>query len=58
MLSGRSLEVSELLASIIVAMSDALMLEAASTSEMSVNFYQTIQCNNKENSCLVVTLFY
>jgi hypothetical protein len=30
----------------------ALNLEAASTSEMSVNFYQTTQCNNPEDSHL------
>jgi hypothetical protein len=27
----------------------ALMMEAASTSEMSVNFYQTIRSNNPQN---------
>jgi hypothetical protein len=28
----------------------ALMMETASTSETSVNFYQTTRCNNQENS--------
>jgi hypothetical protein len=28
----------------------ALMMEAARTSETSVNFYQTTQCNNPEDS--------
>jgi hypothetical protein len=36
--------VSELLAASIIA----LMMEAASTSEMSVNFYQTMWHNNPE----------
>jgi hypothetical protein len=30
----------------------ALMMEAASTSEMSVNFYQTTRRNNSEDSYL------
>jgi hypothetical protein len=30
----------------------ALMMEAASNSETSVNFYQTIWCNIPEDSCL------
>jgi hypothetical protein len=30
----------------------ALMIEAASTSETSVNFYQTTRCNNPEDSHL------
>jgi hypothetical protein len=30
----------------------ALMMEAASTSEMSVNFYQTTRCNKPEESHL------
>jgi hypothetical protein len=30
----------------------ALMMEAASTSETLVNFYQTTQCNNPEDSHL------
>jgi hypothetical protein len=30
----------------------ALMMEAASISETSVNFYQTTQCNNPEDSHL------
>jgi hypothetical protein len=33
-----------------VTMGDTLMMEAASTSETSVNFYQTIQRNNSEGS--------
>jgi hypothetical protein len=32
-----------------------LMLEAASTSEMLVNFYQTTWCNNAEDSHLQTT---
>jgi hypothetical protein len=31
----------------------ALMMEAASTSEMSVNFYQTTQRNNPEDGHLL-----
>jgi hypothetical protein len=38
-------------ASIIRAMM-ALMMEAASTSETSVNFYQATWCNNPEDSHL------
>jgi hypothetical protein len=34
-----------------------LMLEAASTSEMLVNFYQTIWYNNPQDSHLHVTVF-
>jgi hypothetical protein len=30
----------------------ALMMEAASISETSVNFYQTARCNNPEDSYL------
>jgi hypothetical protein len=30
----------------------ALIMEAAGTSEMPVNFYQTIWCNNPEDSHL------
>jgi hypothetical protein len=42
-----------LAASIIVVMRlIALMMEAASTSEMSVNFYQTAWRNNPEDSHL------
>jgi hypothetical protein len=33
-------------------MAIALMMEAASISETSVNFYQTAWCNNPENSPL------
>jgi hypothetical protein len=29
------------------------MMEAAGTSEMSVSFYQTAQCNNPEDSHLL-----
>jgi hypothetical protein len=39
-------------ASIIRAGLIALMMEAASTSEMSVNFYQTTRRNNPEDSHL------
>jgi hypothetical protein len=39
-------------ASIIRAMIMVLMMEAASTSETSVNFYQTIRCYNPEDSHL------
>jgi hypothetical protein len=46
------------LASIIRAMSDVLIIEAASSSETPVNFYQTTWCNNPEDSCFVATLFY
>jgi hypothetical protein len=35
-------------ASITRAMTPRLMLEAASTSETSVNLYQTTRCNNQE----------
>jgi hypothetical protein len=46
-------DVSELLAaSIISAMTEALMMEAASTTEKPVNFYQTTRCNNPEDSHL------
>jgi hypothetical protein len=31
----------------------AMMMEAAHTSEMSVNFYQTAQCDNLEDSHLL-----
>jgi hypothetical protein len=33
-------------------MGDALMMEAANTSETPVNFYQTIRHNNPEDSHL------
>jgi hypothetical protein len=33
----------------------ALMMEAVSTSEMSVNFYETARCNIPEESHLVLT---
>jgi hypothetical protein len=42
-------DVSDILAASIII---ALMIEAASTSEMSVNFYHTIQCYNPEDSHL------
>jgi hypothetical protein len=35
----------------------ALMMEAVSTSEMSVNFYETARCNIPEESHLVLTCF-
>jgi hypothetical protein len=35
----------------------ALMMEAVSTSEMLVNFYQTTQCNIPEDSHLLDNLF-
>jgi hypothetical protein len=36
-----------------------LMMEAASTSEMLVNFYLTTQCNNPEDSHLYgIIVFY
>jgi hypothetical protein len=41
-----------LVASIIKAMDGALMMEAANTSETLVNFYQTTQRNNPEDSHL------
>jgi hypothetical protein len=34
------------------AVAIALMMEAASTSEKSVNFYHTTRCNNPEDSHL------
>jgi hypothetical protein len=36
----------------VLAASITLLMEAAGTSEMSVNFYQTIQHNNPEDSYL------
>jgi hypothetical protein len=48
-------DVSEVLAaSIIRTMIIGLMMEAASTSEKSVNFYQTTQSNNPEDSHLQI----
>jgi hypothetical protein len=41
-------DVSEVLAATVIA----LMVEAASTSETSVKFYQTTGCNNPEDSHL------
>jgi hypothetical protein len=35
-----------------VSITRALMMEAAGTSETSVNFYQTTWCNNPEDSHL------
>jgi hypothetical protein len=35
-----------------------LMMEAAGTSEMSVNFYQTTLCSNIEDSHLKMTILY
>jgi hypothetical protein len=43
-------EVAKLKASGNKSVSIALMMEAASTSETSVNFYQTIWRNNPEDS--------
>jgi hypothetical protein len=37
---------------------DALMMEAVSTSEMSVNFYQTTQCNIPEETWPLGTWYY
>jgi hypothetical protein len=34
-----------------------LMMEAASTYETSVNFYQTTPCNNTEDSCTIINLW-
>jgi hypothetical protein len=42
-------DISEVLAASIIR---AMMIEAPSTSEMSVNFYQTTRCNNPEDSHL------
>jgi hypothetical protein len=39
-----------MLAAFIIRVMSALMMEAASTSETSVNFYQTTQCNNPEDN--------
>jgi hypothetical protein len=48
--SGRSFtDVSQVVAASIII---ALMMEAASNSETSVNFYQTIRRNNPEDSHL------
>jgi hypothetical protein len=45
--------VSEVLAAFIIrAKMRGLMMEAASTSETSVNFYETTRCNNSEDSHL------
>jgi hypothetical protein len=44
-------DVSAVLAASIISVI-ALMTEAASPSEMSVNFYQTTWCNNPEDSHL------
>jgi hypothetical protein len=45
-------DVSEVLAASIMKVIIALMKEAGSTSEMSVNFYQTTWCNIPEDSHL------
>jgi hypothetical protein len=42
----------------VLAPAIALMMEAASTSETSVNFYQTTRRNNPEDSHLHFTLLY
>jgi hypothetical protein len=44
-------DVSEVLAASIIRVI-ALMIQAASTSEASVNFYQTTWCYNSEDSSL------
>jgi hypothetical protein len=41
----------------VVASIITLMMEAASTSEMSVNFYHTTRCNNPEDSQLHIHHF-
>jgi hypothetical protein len=46
------INVSEVLAASIIRAIIALMMEAASTSETSVNFYQTLRRNNPEDSHL------
>jgi hypothetical protein len=43
---------SEVTAASIIRVIIALMMEAACTSETLVNFYQTTQCNNPEDSHL------
>jgi hypothetical protein len=45
-------DVSEILAASIIRALSALMMEAASTSETSTNFYQTTRRNNSEDSHL------
>jgi hypothetical protein len=45
-------DVSEVLAASIIRVMIALMIKAASTSEMSVNFHQTTRRNNPEDSHL------
>jgi hypothetical protein len=37
---------------------DVLMMEAASTSETSVNFYQTTWRNNPEDSHLLIPIYF
>jgi hypothetical protein len=43
-------DVSEILAASIIRSLSVLMMEAASTSETSANFYQTTRRNNSEDS--------
>jgi hypothetical protein len=38
-----------IISEVLVASVMRVMMEAASTSETSVNFYQTTQCNNPED---------
>jgi hypothetical protein len=47
-------DVSKVLAASIIKVMIVLMMEAASTSEMSVNFYQTTWRNNPEGSTSVL----
>jgi hypothetical protein len=44
------MNISEVLTPSIIA----VMMEAAETSETSVNFYQTSKCNNPEDSHLIL----
>jgi hypothetical protein len=46
------MDVSEVLAASIMRAIITLMMEAASTFETSVNFYQTTWCNNQDDSHL------
>jgi hypothetical protein len=46
------------LAASIIKVIITLMMEAASTSETSVNFYQTTWCNNPEDSHLLIFLCF
>jgi hypothetical protein len=55
----KSSHVSEVLAASTICVIIALMIEAAGTFETSVNFYQTTQHNNPENSqpSSLITMF-